>query len=270
MHAHDGVVALDRLTPHELPVAARLLGLWEAAVFGPQALEKHFQWLGKSFVCCGLRRPSRISAGFWDLEKSKESYPRRLVFVRDVGVVACGCQSGSAAPESIKIVLSEVDGVELDVIFYVGADRLYFLCQGLIYAVIQDRYRWLWMGKGTNMHVQPPKVLPKLLLLFWTNIFKILFSEYNNPPFCNEQSQFVFLCVTQLRELKACDFSSDLWRQLRGFDACIVFWEKIGLRWVGVMTTVVEVKKLCRWKGGCRVVDREISRVLGLTRSQVM
>ena len=76
--------------------------------------------------------------------------------------------------------------MELDVVFYMGSDRLDFLCQGLIYAAIQDRHRWLWIEKETNMHVQPSKVLPKLLLLFWTNIFEILFPKYNNPSFSNE------------------------------------------------------------------------------------
>ena len=49
------------------------------------------------------------------------------------------------------------------------------------------------------MNMKTTKILPKLLLFLRTNVFKVLVSENNYAPLCNQKGQFILLSVVQLR-----------------------------------------------------------------------
>ena len=48
------------------------------------------------------------------------------MFVRDIGVVACCCETGGAALGAVEVVGTEVDVMELDVVLDVGSYWLFY------------------------------------------------------------------------------------------------------------------------------------------------
>lgn len=59
------------------------------------------------------------------------------------------------------------------------------------------------------MHMKLAEILPKLLLLLWTNVLEILATEDHDSTFCDEQSELVSLLSGKLAQLKTFDFRAN-------------------------------------------------------------
>jgi hypothetical protein len=81
--------------------------------------------------------------------------------------------------------------------------------------------------------VQFPKILPKFLLFLGPNVLEILAAENNHSSLCNQQSQLVLLCITELTQLETLDFGSDSGSKVCGSDIWIIGCKKVGLGFVG-------------------------------------
>jgi hypothetical protein len=116
------------------------------------------------------------------------------------------------------------------------------------------------------MNMKLAKVLSKLLLLLRSNILKILVPEDDNATLGEQQSEFIFLCVRQCRQLEATNLDSNAGSQVGDDDVWIAGLVEIGLGLVGVKTAVMERKGFRRWVFRLIVVNGKISGVfiLGL------
>ena len=81
MDADDGVLGLDRVPAHKLAVPFAVLGLREAAMLGPEALEERLDGLGQPRVGGGLGGPAGVSAGGGHGEEGQDCDAGGLVLI---------------------------------------------------------------------------------------------------------------------------------------------------------------------------------------------
>lgn len=70
--------------------------------------------------------------------------------------------------------------------------------------------------------METAKVLTEFLLLLRTNILEVLVPEHDNTALGYQQGELILLGVRQLRQLKACDLSTNTWCQLGDLQARII------------------------------------------------
>jgi hypothetical protein len=75
-------------------------------MLGPQPLKQFLNRLRQPIICCDLRNPSGVTAGRRHLEESKNGDARRLMLVRDVGVVAGGGELVGFGAGAVLVVWS--------------------------------------------------------------------------------------------------------------------------------------------------------------------
>ena len=124
MDPDDGVFRLDGGPSDKVAVALGTFGLWEAAVLGTQALEEGLDGLGETCVGCCLRGPACVASCLWDGEEGQDGDSGGLALVGHVGVVSYCGEFVAPVAVAVLVVGAEVDVVEFQVVFDVGADGL--------------------------------------------------------------------------------------------------------------------------------------------------
>lgn len=120
-------------------------------------------------------------------------------------------------------------------------------------------------GEGrTHVNVQRPEVPAKLELLLDTAVLKVLVAKYDNTPLGDEEGEFIFLDVAELRELDTADLGADDGRERRRLDGGVGERKEVRLGLVGDETAVVELERLDGRELGLFVVDREVGGVFVL------
>ncbi len=124
MHANDGVLRLDGLSPDELSIATGSFGLREAAVLGSQAFQESLDGLREALVRHGLRGPAGVATSGRHGKQGENGDSGRLVLVGDIGMVSNGAELVAPVPAPILVVGAEIDVVQLKIVLDVRADRL--------------------------------------------------------------------------------------------------------------------------------------------------
>lgn len=118
------------------------------------------------------------------------------------------------------------------------------------------------------MDMKFTKVRGKLLLLLWSNVFKVLVAEDHDAALRYKQGEFVLLGIRELRQLGAVDLGANPRGEARQCYAGMVDEVRLGL--VCFEAAVCEVERLCGWKDCRFIVHRQVVDVFVLLRSQLM
>lgn len=113
------------------------------------------------------------------------------------------------------------------------------------------------------MNMQRSEVFAKSLLLLDTNVLEVLVSEDDNASLGDQQSKLVLLLIVQLRELQTSDLGANDRRKLADLDVRVVLGDEVGLVFVGIKATVVELERLKGSQVCLLIVYREI-RLVGV------
>lgn len=185
VNPHNGVLRLHWLSADKLSIAASVLCLVETAVFSTQALKKSLDWLRQASICCGLRCPCGIATGWRNGQEGENGNSGWLMFVRNIGMVPGSCQSFPSLSCPILVVWTKVDVVILEVALDMSSNGL----RSRSVFALSHPY------EATNMNVQWSEISRKLCLLLWSNILKVLSTEDDHSPLCNQQRKFILLRV---------------------------------------------------------------------------
>lgn len=248
VNPHDGVLRLHRLSANKLSITAGVLCLVETAVFSTQALKQSLDWLRQASICCGLRCPCGIATGWRNGQEGKNGNSGWLMFVRNIGMVPGSCQSFPSLSCPIFVVWTKVDVVILEVALDMSSNGLR---SRSVFALSHPH-------EATNMNVQRAEISRKLCLLLWSNILKVLPTEDDHTPLCNQQRKFILLRVIQLRQLKTSNLSSDHWRNFGDLEFRVGAGQQSRLGFVRCKSPVRELERLDRVKVSLFVIDGEI------------
>jgi hypothetical protein len=114
------------------------------------------------------------------------------------------------------------------------------------------------------MNVQRAEILAEFLLLLRANVFEVLVPKHDDTALGNEQSKLILLNIGELRQLKTLDLGSNAWRELGDGDIGVIGIQQVGLRWVGIKTTIVDLEWFSWRENGGVVVHGEIIHIFGL------
>lgn len=146
-------------------------------------------------------------------------------------MVSGGGEAAVFFPITVLVVRSEVDVVQLEVVFDVSPD---------------------------GVDVQGTKVSTEFFLLCYADVLEVLVAEDNDAAFGDQQREFILLQVAELGELQTADFGADYGGEFGYFEVWVSLGEEVGFFFVGHEAAVVEFEGLEGREAGFVVVDREI------------